>query len=67
MASPANLPLYHPQTPIRRWQGGVDFRLSDALTGVVVLGATGSGKTSGPAKNVALGYLAANFGPDPIQ
>jgi hypothetical protein len=34
----------------------------DALTGVCVFGATGSGKTSGPAKHLAYGYLAAGFG-----
>ena len=38
------------------------FRLSDALTGVCVFGATGSGKTTGPAKHLAYGYLAADFG-----
>lgn len=47
---------------IRHWGGGDAFRLSDALTGVIVFGATGSGKTSGPAKHLAYGYLAAGFG-----
>jgi hypothetical protein len=32
------------------------------LTGVFICGATGSGKTSGPAKHLAFGYLAAGFG-----
>ena len=41
---------------------GNAFHLTDALTGVCVFGATGSGKTSGPAKHLAYGYLAAGFG-----
>lgn len=32
------------------------------MTGTCVFGATGSGKTSGPAKHLAIGYLAADFG-----
>ncbi|MDD5459012.1 MAG: TraM recognition domain-containing protein [Phycisphaerae bacterium] len=36
--------------------------MGDALTGVAVFGATGSGKTSGAAKHLAIGYLAADFG-----
>ena len=57
-----SLPQFHPDTVIRDWGGGAAFRLSDALTGVAVFGATGSGKTSGPAKHLAYGYLAAGFG-----
>jgi hypothetical protein len=56
------LPEFHPQTPLRDWGNGQAFHLSDALTGVCVFGATGSGKTSGPAKHLAYGYLAADFG-----
>ncbi|MGA2869654.1 MAG: hypothetical protein ABSF34_10900, partial [Verrucomicrobiota bacterium] len=56
------LPEFHPQTPLRNWGSGQAFHLSDALTGVCVFGATGSGKTSGPAKHLAYGYLAAGFG-----
>jgi hypothetical protein len=41
---------------------GQAFRLADAQTGVCIFGATGSGKTSGPAKHLAYGYLAADFG-----
>lgn len=58
----SGLPDFHPQTVIRDWGNGQAFRLSDALTGVCVFGATGSGKTSGPAKHLAYGYLAADFG-----
>src|ERR1700677_4425544 len=56
------LPDFHPQTMLRDWGAGQAFRLSDAQTGVCVFGATGSGKTSGPAKHLAYGYLAADFG-----
>ena len=56
------LPQFHPQTVIRDWGNGNAFHLTDALTGVCVFGATGSGKTSGPAKHLAYGYLAAGFG-----
>ena len=59
---PSNLPEFHPQTLLRDWGGGHAFRLADAHTGVCVFGATGSGKTSGPAKHLAYGYLAADFG-----
>ncbi|HEY5233705.1 MAG TPA: hypothetical protein VIK35_09250 [Verrucomicrobiae bacterium] len=57
-----HLPEFHPQTVLRDWGNGEGFRLSDALTGACVFGATGSGKTSGPAKHLAYGYLAAGFG-----
>jgi hypothetical protein len=56
------LPEFHPQTVLRDWGDGHAFRLSDAQTGVCVFGATGSGKTSGPAKHLAYGYLAEGFG-----
>jgi hypothetical protein len=57
-----DLPEFHPQTVLRDWGNGQAFRLADAQTGVCVFGATGSGKTSGPAKHLAYGYLAADFG-----
>jgi len=57
-----DLPDFHPQTVLRDWNNGQAFRLADALTGVCVFGATGSGKTSGPAKHLAYGYLANDFG-----
>ena len=53
---------FHPQTVIRDWGNEQSFRLADAQTGVCVFGATGSGKTSGPAKHLAYGYLANDFG-----
>jgi hypothetical protein len=63
MASPHDaLPDFHPQTVLRDWGNGNAFKLADAQTGVCVFGATGSGKTSGPAKHLAYGYLANDFG-----
>src|SRR5882762_2094036 len=52
----------HPMTLLRDWGNGQGFRLFDALTGVMVFGATGSGKTSGPGKHLAIGYLKSGFG-----
>lgn len=62
MGATSELPEFHPQTVLRDWGEGQAFRLADAQTGVCVFGATGSGKTSGPAKHLALGYLNADFG-----
>lgn len=59
---PAPLPDFHPATIIRAWGGEHAFTIADALTGVCGFGATGSGKTSGIAKHLALGYLAAGMG-----
>lgn len=56
------LPEFHPETILRDWGNGSAFRIADAVTGVSVFGATGSGKTSGPARHLALGYLAAGMG-----
>src|ERR1700759_1545091 len=55
-------PDFEPQTILRDWGDGHAFRLADAQTGVCVFGATGSGKTSGPAKHLAYSYLANDFG-----
>jgi TraM recognition site of TraD and TraG len=62
MNTQAELPDFHPLTVVRNWGDGQGFRLADALTGVSVFGATGSGKTSGPAKHLAYGYLGNDFG-----
>jgi hypothetical protein len=62
---PDLLPDYHPLTVLRDWSKvspGAAFRISDAQTGIVAFGATGSGKTSGPAKHFAHAYLAHGFG-----
>ncbi len=47
---------FEPSMTVRQWKNGEAFSLADALTGVCVFGATGSGKTSGPAKHLAYGY-----------
>ena len=39
-----------------------DLTIADALTGVIVTGATGSGKSSGPGEALAKAYLRAGFG-----
>ena len=59
---PDDLPDFHPLTILRDWGNGQAFRLIDAGTGVICFGATGSGKTSGPAKHLGMAYLAADFG-----
>jgi hypothetical protein len=59
---PHELPDFHPMTVIRDWGEGEAFRLVHAQSGVIAFGATGSGKTSGPAKHIAYGYLASDFG-----
>ena len=56
------LPEFHPQTVIRDMGDGDAFRLSEALTGVCIFGATGAGKTNGPGKYLAYGFLASGFG-----
>src|SRR5665213_2999436 len=57
------LPLFHPLTMLCTWFGPTDgFQLADALTGVSGFGATGSGKTSGPAAHLAVSYLALGLG-----
>jgi hypothetical protein len=43
-------------TQLEPFGNGHALHLADALTGVSVFGATGSGKTSGPAKHLAYGY-----------
>jgi hypothetical protein len=62
LRSSGSLPPFHPLTVVRDWGNGQAFRIADALTGVAAFGATGSGKTSGVAKHLALGYLAGGFG-----
>ena len=59
------LPEFHPQTLLRDRGNGQAFRLADALTGVCLFGATGSGTTSGSAKHRACGYPAV--GPERVH
>jgi hypothetical protein len=58
------LPPFHPSTVLRDWGSfapGSAFRISDAQTGVIYFGATGSGKTSS-SKHIAMAYLQSHFG-----
>ena len=56
---PAALPPFHPATTIRYLGDGQNFTIADATCGVAVFGATGSGKTSGTGRFLALGYLGS--------
>jgi hypothetical protein len=53
---------FDPQTVLIKWNGADGFRTVDAFSGVCVLGATGSGKSSGPARLIARAYLKNGFG-----
>ena len=58
---PEKLHPFHPMRVLQDWSAlspGAAFRIADAVTGVSVFGATGSGKTSGPAKHLASAYLS---------
>jgi hypothetical protein len=62
---PDELPDFHPRKILRDWSPwarGSAFHISDAQTGVISFGSTGSGKTSGPARHYGISYLANNFG-----
>jgi hypothetical protein len=56
------LPPFHPQTVLRQWDNGEAFRIEDAVAGNICFGQTGSGKSSGVAKHLMYGFLAAGFG-----
>jgi TraM recognition site of TraD and TraG len=61
----ADLPAFHPMTVLRDWSSispGAAFRLIDAQTHILCTGSTGSGKSSGPLRHIALAYLAHGFG-----
>lgn len=49
-------------TPLLQLTPWDSFSLRDACQGVCILGGTGSGKTSGSGKALALSYLKAGFG-----
>jgi type IV secretory pathway TraG/TraD family ATPase VirD4 len=54
-----SLARFHPETVIRELGDGETFKISDAVTHVGILGATGSGKSSGSGKFLATGYLGS--------
>lgn len=52
-----------PDLPLVEFNGGADkWTLQDACEGTLVLGATGSGKTSGSGATIAKSFLSAGFG-----
>jgi type IV secretory pathway TraG/TraD family ATPase VirD4 len=54
------MPRFDPSTVIRELGDGEKFLISDATCHVAALGATGSGKTSGTGRFLALGYLGSD-------
>lgn len=53
---------FDPRTPLVRWSDTDAFRNSTAWEGTIVFGSSGSGKTSGSARALALAMLRAKFG-----
>lgn len=49
-------------TPLLKWSGSDVWTIRDAVEGTLVLGATGSGKSSGSGRTIALAMLRAGFG-----
>jgi hypothetical protein len=50
------------QAPLLTWSREDAWTIGDAVTGTLVTGATGSGKTSGPARAIATTFLRSGFG-----
>lgn len=48
--------------PLLQWNRGEPLTLEDACKGIQAWGMTGSGKSSGSGKLLALSYLRAGFG-----
>jgi hypothetical protein len=53
---------WQPGQVLIRWSRSEDWTLRDAYEGTLVLGATGSGKTSGSGRAIAAAMLKAGFG-----
>ena len=51
--------LNYPLLKLSKWDS---FTVADAFEGTLVLGATGSGKSTGSGRTLALSYLRAGFG-----
>lgn len=62
VASEAELPMWHPRTPLRDFGNGAVLTIETATSGIAITGNSGSGKTSGPGAAVARAYLSAGFG-----
>lgn len=56
------LPAWVPDLPILSFPQGDEWSLRDACEGTFILGATGSGKTSGSGKAIACAFLSLGFG-----
>jgi hypothetical protein len=56
------VPDFDPQKVLIDWKESHGFTIADAQAGVSVMGATGSGKTSGPGALLARAYLKNGFG-----
>jgi type IV secretory pathway TraG/TraD family ATPase VirD4 len=52
---------FDPDKVLMRLPGG-DWKVDDAMKGVAIFGGTGSGKTSGSGKTIAMKYLAEGWG-----
>ncbi len=50
------------ETPLYWFSENDPFLMRDAMEGVLILGGTGSGKSSGSARSLILQYLASGFG-----
>jgi hypothetical protein len=58
-----SVPIWTPDLELMAFNGGADtWRLNDACQGVLVLGQSGSGKTSGSGQALAETYLNHGFG-----
>lgn len=53
---------YKPETPLLQLSKKDVWTLNDAYMGAVIIGGTGSGKTSGSGRALALSYLRSGFG-----
>ncbi len=60
--NPAPSSPFHPEQTLLTLAGGDSFTVRDACQGVQIFGGTGSGKTSGSGRHLALAYLACEFG-----
>ncbi len=54
--------VWKPSHPLIQWSRRDALRLRDLCEGVLILGATGSGKTSGSGRAIAEASLKARFG-----
>jgi hypothetical protein len=58
----ARLPVWTPDLPLVNLNGTDPWTLQDACEGTLILGATGSGKTSGSGQLLARSFLTCGFG-----